>query len=1160
MKTFKKALAVFMCVVMVLCSAPLSGFAGLDLPSLFDFKAEAASYSGSCGDNVYWSLDTSTGVLKITGTGSMKDYSYSSDVPWASYRSNIKTVNIGSSVTSIGECAFYSCDSLTNITIPDSVTTIGYRAFYNCTSLADVTIGDGVTTIGSYAFESCTGLTSITVDENSLYYSSDSCGVLFNKDKTTLIQYPVGNESTSYTISDKVTTIGFAAFKDCSWLTSVTIPDSVTTIGDSAFGHCENLTSITIPDSVATIGTNVFYNCTALTGATIGNGVTDIYYGAFYNCTGLKELTMPASAKIDDESNTFYGCTNIEKVTLTKGTGIMQDYRITQNSLSSNTYYQYTPWYISRNSLKELVIEDGVTSIGYSAFYDCSGLTSVTIPDSVTTIGDSAFGHCENLTSITIPDSVTTIGNSAFRNCKILTSVTIHNSVTNICEYAFAGCGGLASITIPDSVTEIEKATFLDCTSLTNITIPDGVTNIDSYAFDGCSGLTSVTIPDSVTYIGICAFDGCSGLTSVTIPDSVTYINDYAFYNCIGLKELTMPASAEIYSSPFGRCQNIEKITLTKGSGKMCSYSSSTSPNTPWYVSQNNLKELVIEEGITNISASAFYGCSGLTTSITIPDSVTSIDLYAFYDCSGLTSVKIPDGVTNIGSYAFYGCSGLTSVTIPDGVTNIKNYAFYNCESLTDVYYGSTEDDWNKISIGLYNESLTNATIHYHYHSYLSYETTPVTCIQSGVMTYICDCGDNYTEIITPGHNYESVVTPNTCIEDGYTTHTCSVCSDTYTDSLVKSEGHKYNSVVTPNTCTDDGYTTHTCSVCGDTYTDSETKATGHSHESNVTKEPTCTNTGVRTFTCHCGDSYTEVIKANGHTKGEWEYIGGKEYAKSCTVCGDKLESKIVTVNITFNGENVNSKQILNKSTAIVTATVTDNFVNDLVFASSDSSTVSVDASGNVVANNIGKATITVTINGTAISDSMEVEVLPRDFTITWNVNGKQTKQTVKEEAKFTHNVNTTLKGYKFIGWDKTVPTTMPAENLIFTAQYELLVKQLKIKNPSVTTVNYGETLVLHADVAELPEGWAIQWTVEGSGFGMSPAADGLTCKVTSIANGNATVKATLVDENGEVVLDANGNEMSDSKQLTSKAGFWHKLVSFFKNLFGISRIILQSM
>ena len=123
-------------------------------------------------------------------------------------------------------------------------------------------------------------------------------------------------------------------------------------------------------------------------------------------------------------------------------------------------------------------------------------------------------------------------------------------------------------------------------------------------------------------------------------------------------------------------------------------------------------------------------------------------------------------------------------------------------------------------------------------------------------------------------------------------------------------------------------------------------------------------------------------------------------------------------------------------------------------------------------------------------------------------------------------------------------------------------IDDFSIKSPSTTTVNYGETLILHADFGniELPEGWSVQWTVEGSGFSVTTEENGMKCKVTSVANGNATVKATLVDENCKVVKDASGNEMSDSKNLISKAGFFQKLISFFKKLFGISRVILQSL
>ena len=152
MKTFKKVFAVIMCVVLTLTAAPLGGFVGLDLPQLFDFKAQAASYSGTCGDNLTWSLDTDTGVLEISGTGTMAYWSSYSSVPWYSHSSSIKTINIGNSVTGIGSSAFEGCTSLTSVTIPDSVTYIGDSAFYGCTSLTSVTIPDSVTRIEDYAF------------------------------------------------------------------------------------------------------------------------------------------------------------------------------------------------------------------------------------------------------------------------------------------------------------------------------------------------------------------------------------------------------------------------------------------------------------------------------------------------------------------------------------------------------------------------------------------------------------------------------------------------------------------------------------------------------------------------------------------------------------------------------------------------------------------------------------------------------------------------------------------------------------------------------------------------------------------------------------------------------------------------------------------------
>jgi hypothetical protein len=183
------------------------------------------------------------------------------------------------------------------------------------------------------------------------------------------------------------------------------------------------------------------------------------------------------------------------------------------------------------------------TSIGYSAFNQCSGLTSIDIPDSVTSIGGWAFNGCRSLTTCTIGSGVISIGDRAFNGCSGLTSIEIPSGVTSIGSGMCSGCTSLTSVTIPDSVTSIGNETFVYCTGLTTCTIGSGVTSIGNKAFTDCSGLTSVTIPDSITSIGNSAFTYCHSLTSVTIPDSVTSIGDYAFFNCSRLTSATVRAT-----------------------------------------------------------------------------------------------------------------------------------------------------------------------------------------------------------------------------------------------------------------------------------------------------------------------------------------------------------------------------------------------------------------------------------------------------------------------------------------------------------------------------------------------------------------------------------------------------------------------------------------
>ena len=219
----------------------------------------SAETSGKCGDNLTWTLDDE-GALTISGTGNMRNWSYPEDASWYSDRENIKTVIIQNGVTSIGSYAFYNCSNLTSITILDSVTSIGWHAFYNCSNLISINIPDSVMSIGSYAFYLCSGLTSINVNENNKNYRSDE-GILFNKNMTTLIQYPSAKANSEYVIPNSVTSISDSAFRGCTDLTSVTIPNSVTSISDSAFIGCSGLTNITIPNSITKVHGWAFYNC-----------------------------------------------------------------------------------------------------------------------------------------------------------------------------------------------------------------------------------------------------------------------------------------------------------------------------------------------------------------------------------------------------------------------------------------------------------------------------------------------------------------------------------------------------------------------------------------------------------------------------------------------------------------------------------------------------------------------------------------------------------------------------------------------------------------------------------------------------------------------------------------------------------------------------------
>ena len=347
--------------------------------------------SGSCGDDVTWTL-TGTGsdlTLTFSGSGPMYDF-WESDTPWAPYRAKIKRVVVGEDVTTIGDYACYSLNRVTDVSLTESLAYIGSSAFADCQVLKSIEIPRQVTYICDEAFSGCSGLKSVTLNEG-------------------------------------LHKIGYSAFSGCSGLTEIDIPYSVSNIEPYAFSECSKLTSIFIPYGITVIQENTFSGCSSLSSITIPENVTRIEYDAFADCGNLSRINLydlGSWAQIDFDSDT----------------GIRGDLYY-NGKLLTDIVIPYGPTVIAEGpfsgitSIKSVTIPSSVTRIKESAFEGCRGLTSVNISNSVTSIGDRAFYGCRSLSSINIPNSVKNIGYEAFENCDSLKSLTIPDSVTSISDF-----------------------------------------------------------------------------------------------------------------------------------------------------------------------------------------------------------------------------------------------------------------------------------------------------------------------------------------------------------------------------------------------------------------------------------------------------------------------------------------------------------------------------------------------------------------------------------------------------------------------------------------------------------------------------------------------------------------------------------------------------
>ena len=654
----------------------------------------------SIGTGAFRSCEAMTGITLPQGLTKIPDEAFKECLV-------LRDITLPDTVTHIGKYAFSYCRGLTELDIPKGVTSIGSGAFYHCSGLTRMEIPDGVKgVLDSHLFWCCTSLAEITLPPN---LSSIGYGAFYNCTSLTHITLP-----------DKLTGIGEQAFEGCSALVSVSIPDTVTTIYNRAFYGCTSLASIILPKGITQIYPSCFSGCTSLSVVTIPETVTTISTYAFNGCTGLKKVYIPASVTSiwrdafgscssltdiyysgtkeawnqTDASNyltgvtihTSYGVHNScgkslfweigENGILTiSGTGEMDDY-------SSGSP---APWKAESSSISQVVLENGVTSVGNRAFSSHYSLKTVSIPDSVTKIGQEAFSYCSELTAIHIPENVTQIGAHAFDYCRKAATINLPSGITRIEDYTFQNCAALQSITIPEGVTYIGNSAFRSCSSLTEIVIPEGVLTLGDYVFQSCSGLTSLTISKGVTSIGNFAFQHCKTLTAVHIPASVTYIGVSPFNGCTVLTDIyfggtqaawealkvTVPEGVTVHYNhgvvTSGTCGanlswnfDIEANTLTiSGTGDMDDYDIATAP---WYRSfSNQIHNVIIEAGVTSIGGHAF-------------------------------------------SY-----TGLKTITIPGTVTSIGPDALLATDVLSDVYFDGYLSEWNSLGITLDN----NVSLHF---------------------------------------------------------------------------------------------------------------------------------------------------------------------------------------------------------------------------------------------------------------------------------------------------------------------------------------------------------------------------------------------------------------------------------------------------------------
>ena len=669
---------------------------------------------------------------------------------YAFYNCALERISVPQTVTTIGDYAFASNETLTRATLRKNLLTIGEGAFQDCSAMATVSIPTSVTEIGKAAFENCASITTITIPVgvtviNDLVFSGCEklATVKLNGDVTSIgISAFYKCAFAEITLPETVAVIDASAFMKCSNLTNITIPDATKKIGDSSFLDCVALANVSMPDDVTTVGNGVFFNNNDLT--------VDIRYLTGTVAAGLLEKQGVCHVKLDETITTigdraFAQCYALSDITYGTEPATTGDYRFSTNVASIGAEA-----FVDDVLLKNLIIPDSLQTMGTNVIYNsivteynCKDVTAtiyyvngtvaanllkaqafthIIVNDNIHTIGDSAFANGDQLVTVSLPDTISNVGTGVFASSSGKLTATIRGVDGTIDASVYDGkMSGVQYLVVDKNVDTIGSYAFANSSTIKGVVIED-VELIGDYAFNNGSGLQYIEVGsadvvgkyafansstiriemDNISTIDDYAVTNCVLLKNVYI-DSVVNINDYAFFNCIAIDDITINEDLlNIGEHAFEECKLIPKVVLpdtVRSIGAYAFYNcnSMTYINIPDGVPAINdytffgcasLKEMLLPNSVITVGDWAFYGCV-VVKNMTLGNQTKSIGEYAFYNCNQIIALEIPNTVTSIGDYAFRSCSAITELNIPDSVTELGDCVFYSCTGLEQVEFGT---------------------------------------------------------------------------------------------------------------------------------------------------------------------------------------------------------------------------------------------------------------------------------------------------------------------------------------------------------------------------------------------------------------------------------------------------------------------------------------